>query len=205
METKEVPEKKQKLVGAAVRLMLRHGYAATSVDEVCAEAGVTKGSFFHYFASKEEICVAAMKVWTDSWIEILANAKFDEIPDPYDRVEKLLNVMEGTYLNQPGDPGCLVGTVAQECSLPNVRLQATCKEHLETWQINTAKLLRDAKAAHPPQHDFDPEEVAWWLCSYVQGTLLIAKTRPGGAIITGNMKYCRAYVRGLFGRFEEAA
>lgn len=200
MQTQEtIPEKKGKLIQAAVGLMLRQGYAGTSVDEICAAAGVTKGSFFHYFSSKEDICIAAMDAWAGGWTCILEDAKFDQIPDPFDRVQKLFQIMEHAYLTQP-EPGCLVGTVAQELSLPNEKFRVACEAHLEVWKVATTKLLADAKAAHPPKTDFDPEEVAWWLCSYVQGTLLIAKTRPDRAIVTSNIRHCRAYVNGLFGK-----
>ena len=45
----------KKLVDAARELMLAKGYTATSVDDICTAAGVTKGSFFHYFTDKEHL------------------------------------------------------------------------------------------------------------------------------------------------------
>lgn len=203
-ETK-IPEKKVRLIEAAVRLMLRHGYAATSVDDICAKAEVTKGSFFYYFSSKEEICLAAMEAWSGYWLGILDEAGFDRIPDPLDRVEHLFRVMEGAYLNPDVDPGCMIGTVAQECSLPSEKFRAICEAHLEVWKVNTSRLLSEAKAAYPPHTDFDADEVAWWLCSFVQGTLLVAKTQRDRAIVNSNIKHCRAYVMSLFGRKESAA
>ena len=50
---------RQRLIDATVRLMLRQGFAATSVDRICGEAGLTKGSFFHHFESKEAVGKAA--------------------------------------------------------------------------------------------------------------------------------------------------
>src|SRR3546814_5742043 len=54
-----------KLVAAAHRTVRRKGYAATSVDEICVAAGVTKGAFFHHFVSKEALAVAAAEGWTE--------------------------------------------------------------------------------------------------------------------------------------------
>ena len=46
---------KEKLLEAAQQLMLAKGFPATTVDEICEAAGFTKGSFFHYFESKEHL------------------------------------------------------------------------------------------------------------------------------------------------------
>ncbi|MDQ2987287.1 MAG: TetR/AcrR family transcriptional regulator [Armatimonadota bacterium] len=194
------PEKKGKLIEAAVRLVLKQGYSATTVDQICAEAGVTKGSFFHYFSSKDEICHAAMGVWSSYWRQILASAKFEELDDPLDRVYRLLDTMQAAYLNSPVGTGCMVGTVAQELSSPNEAFRKACKGHFDDWVEYAAKLLKDAKASHSPRIDFDSEEVAWWLQSFVQGTLLIARSKQEPEFIIANIKHCRAYVDYLFGR-----
>src|SRR3546814_4830994 len=54
-----------KLIAASHATVRRQGYSATTVDQICAAAGVTKGAFFHHFASKEELAVAAAEGWTD--------------------------------------------------------------------------------------------------------------------------------------------
>ena len=56
----ELPETKRKLVDAGVNLMRSRGFNATTVDDVCAAAGVTKGGFFHYFKSKDNLAAAAV-------------------------------------------------------------------------------------------------------------------------------------------------
>ena len=173
----ELPEKKRKLIDATVRLMLRQGFSATTVDQVCDEAGVTKGSFFHYFATKEQICRAAMDAWAAGWAGILSTAGFDQIADPLDRLHRLFDVMAGTYLNPERDTGCLIGTVAQEVAASNRALGDRCEQHLDAWAEGVRRMLSDAKRAHPPKIDFDPDSVAGLMLSLVQGSLLVAKTR----------------------------
>jgi len=193
--------RKSDLIDATKRLMLRQGYAATTVDQICAEAKVTKGSFFHYFPNKEEICRTAMSAWSQDWHDLLSQAKLDEIEDPLDRLEALFKVMETAYMYPGQDPGCMVGTVAQETALPNDQMRQAVDEHLQRWQVATADILKDAKRTYPPKTDFDPDEVSWWLCTFVQGTMLMAKVR-GRQIVPPNIRHCRAYVRGLFGPNE---
>lgn len=62
-----------------------------------------------------------------------------------------------------------------------------------------SKLLSDAKVAYPPRVNFDPEELAWWLHSFVQGTLLIARSKQEPKFIIANIRHCRAYLDHLFG------
>ena len=75
-----------KLLQAAIRVIRTHGYNATSVDELCAAAGVTKGAFFHHFASKEALAVAAADYWSEITSEFFANAPYHRHVDPLDRV-----------------------------------------------------------------------------------------------------------------------
>ena len=196
----ELPQKKRRLLDAAVRLMLGQGFSATTLEQICAEAGVTKGSFFHYFASKEEICRAAMDAWAGSWRGILAAARFDQIADPLDRLDRPFDVMVETYTRPEVDTGCMIGTVAQEIAASNRSLGDCCGGHFETWASGVRKMLSDAKDAHPPKIDFDPGSVADLMLGIVQGTLLVAKTRQDRAMILNNVRHCRAYVHSLFGR-----
>lgn len=179
--------------------MLRQGYSATTVDQICASAEVTKGSFFHYFESKEAICLTAMEAWSGAWQRILVEANLDAIADPLERLDRLFETMANTYLYVGPDPGCLVGTVAQESSLANASMKEVCDEHLQVWRRGTARLLADARSAHSPVIDFDPDEVADFMLAIVQGSLLVAKTRPDRAFIAANLRHCKAYVESLFG------
>ena len=60
------PDAKAKLLDAALSVIRIKGYSATTVDELCAAAGVTKGAFFHHFRSKDELGVAAADYWSET-------------------------------------------------------------------------------------------------------------------------------------------
>ena len=196
----EVPEKKRRLIDATMRLILRQGFSATTVDQVCAEAGVTKGSFFHYFSSKEQIGGAALDAWAGKWLDIVSAAGFDQIADPLDRIDRLFDVMIETYIHPGVVTGCLIGTVAQELAASNRKLGDPCEGYLAGWVEIVSRMLSDAKDAHPPKIDFDPDSVADLILGLVQGTLLVAKTRQDHTVILNNLRHCRAYVHSLFGK-----
>ena len=70
------------LLNAAHKLVRQKGWTATSVDDLCADAGGTKGAFFHPFASKDELGVAAAEHWTEVTGPLFANASYHKRRDP---------------------------------------------------------------------------------------------------------------------------
>eukprot|EP01042_Synura_sphagnicola_P034642 gene34642-44415_t len=87
--TKQAPERgnaRTRLLEAARDVIRAKGFAATSVDDLCRAAAVTKGAFFHHFASKEALGVAAAEFWTQEVTPFFAAAPYHQPADALDRV-----------------------------------------------------------------------------------------------------------------------
>lgn len=182
-----------------MRLMLRQGYTATTVDQVCGEAGLTKGSFFHYFKSKEQIGEAAIDYFSCCQRDTHSQGSFNQLKDPLERFLGMLDFF-ASKVNDPTCPkACLVGNLAQELSNTNSELRSCCEASFDAWTRGLTALLTAAKEKHPPAIDFEPESVANMMLSLVQGSLLVAKTKQDAAIIVQNVKHCRSYIETLFG------
>jgi TetR/AcrR family transcriptional repressor of nem operon len=195
---KNPAETQRKLIGATVRLMLRQGFAATTVDQICAEAGLTKGSFFHYFDTKEAIGLAAVNAWAQMGMELYSAAWKDPNLDPLEQFHRLIDVMCG-FVEQPGDPvTCMVGMMSQEMSRTNAAMRKACAEHLSVWSQMVIRMLTEARKKYKPKVPFDPESVAWMLNSLWQGSMLVSKTKEQPQIILSNLRQARAYVDNLF-------
>src|SRR5215472_1894209 len=104
---------KQKLLDAARELMLAKGYTATSVDEICEAAGLTKGSFFHYFEGKEHLGRVVAERFYSAMQERMRTAPFRQKQDPLDRVIGYVDFLIDKARN-PNTKGCLLGTFVQE-------------------------------------------------------------------------------------------
>jgi TetR/AcrR family transcriptional repressor of nem operon len=192
-------ETREKLVTATVRLILKQGFAATTVDQICAEAEVTKGSFFHHFENKEAIGKAAVSWWGDFGTALYAEAWKDEGLDPLEQVHRMLDIMSG-FTERPDEVcTCVVGMLSQELAQSHPAMRAECERQLDVWTSNVAKMLRAAKDKHRPATDFDPVDIGWFLNSLWQGSMLIGKTREKPGMIRRNLQLARAYVDGLFG------
>ena len=193
---------KRKLLDAAVGLLLGKGFTATTVDDICGAAGVTKGSFFHYFASKEEVGLAAMDHFTCGQSEAFRAAGFEQIADPVERVGRLFDTMAGMIKSPQFRCACVVGNLAQEMAQSNPAIREGCDGHFSAFQGMVTRLLAEAKASRPQAASFDPESVAWMITSLMQGSLLVARTRQDRSLVLGNLQHCRAYVEGLLAGSE---
>jgi len=178
--------------------MLRQGFAGTTVDEICAEAKLTKGSFFHHFESKDAITHAAVDAWAAMGTELYSAAWQDPTLDPLEQLHRIFDIMIG-FNRREEECLCMVGMMSQEMALQSALMRESCERHLADWTAMVSGMLAAAKRLHPPVVNFDPEETAWLLNSMWQGSMLIGKTRQSPHMIINNIRLARRYIDWLFG------
>src|SRR6204780_4954998 len=79
-------ESKTKILNAALHVIRAKGYTAARIEDICETAGLTKGSFFHHFNSKEELALAAAEYWSTLTGGLFATAPYHTLVDPLDRL-----------------------------------------------------------------------------------------------------------------------
>jgi TetR/AcrR family transcriptional repressor of nem operon len=79
-------ESKTRFLDAALHVIRAKGYSATRVEDICEAAGLTKGSFFHHFDSKEGLALAAADYWIEGSEALFASAPYRDHADPFDRL-----------------------------------------------------------------------------------------------------------------------
>ena len=90
MTQQRAEETRGRILDAAVRKFSMAGYAAASVDEICAEAGVSKGAFYHHYPSKQAIFLALMQGWLATINLGLEAVRADTIPETLIQMTELL-------------------------------------------------------------------------------------------------------------------
>jgi TetR/AcrR family transcriptional repressor of nem operon len=190
---------RQKLLDAAEELILTKGYTATSVDEVCEAAGLTKGSFFHYFEGKEHLGRLVAERFYTSWVRKSQAAPFRRKQDPLDRVLGRIDCFIETS-RAPSWNGCLLGTLVQELSRTHPRIRSACEAYFDDLADDFGKDLREAKARHAPRAHWDPRSVAGHLLAVAQGAIILAKAKQDPKVFEEGLLHFKDYLRRLFGR-----
>jgi len=187
-----------RLLDAAEGLMLSVGYVDTSVEEMCEAAGVTKGSFFHHFKSKEQLGKVLLERFADRQQGRFESAA-SGIEDPLQRVYALIDLaIQGT--RDPAMKGCLVGTLAQEISESHPELREVCKCTFDGFASRIGADLLAAKERYAPRADFDAASLGACFLSIAQGSMLILRTNGDRGAMARNLEHFRRYIASLYGR-----
>lgn len=189
---------KGKLLDAALGLIREKGFSAMTVDELCGRAGVTKGAFFHYFKSKDELGVAAAEHWS-----VVTGTVFERAPyhDPEDPLERVLGYIEFRRALLRGDIPeftCVVGTLVQETygQYPEIRdaCAATIFGHAGTLTDDIVA----AMAQHGIASDWTAESLAMHTQAVLQGAFILAKAKNDAGVAIESVDHLRRYVELLF-------
>jgi TetR/AcrR family transcriptional repressor of nem operon len=192
------PDAKLKLLDAALSVIRAKGYSATTVDQLCAAAGVTKGAFFHHFKSKDELGVAAAEHWSQMTGAVFAEAPYHHHADPLDRV--LGYVAFRKALLQGGVPEftCLVGTMVQETYETIPALREACdrsiSRHAETLEADIEAAMRD-RGMCP---EWTAKSLALHVQAVLQGSFILAKAKGGAQVAADSIDHLARYLELLF-------
>jgi len=192
------PEKKKKLLDATLHLMLMKGYHATTVDEICAEAKVTKGSYFHYFKSKEDAAKETLVYFGRLQQGLLLNAGIEQESDPWARLQKFLDFYLMVSRNPDLPNSCLASTFAQELSEDYPELRMMCEANFWMNAQPLIEIITDCNNVFTPRALIDPVHTAEYFISLYQGSLILAKAKRDPAILVTNVEQFRTYMNMMF-------
>jgi TetR/AcrR family transcriptional repressor of nem operon len=189
---------RRKLLEAALSVIRAQGFAATTIDELCARAGVAKGSFFHHFKDKEALAVAAADYWSDVTGAFFAAADYHALPDPLDRTLGYLELRKAILTGAVADFTCLVGTMVQEVYDSHPAIRDACAASIRG---HAAKLEADIEAAMRARGvgGFTPQSLALHTQAVLQGAFILAKATGDPAVAAESVDHLIRYVELLFG------
>lgn len=179
-------------------MIRRKGFAATTVDDLCRAAGVTKGAFFHHFPSKEALGVAAADFWAETTAAFFEDAPYHDHADPLDRVLGYIDFRKEIIEGALAEFTCLVGTMAQEVynSAPAIReaCAASILGHAETLEAD----IEAARVARGVDGDFTAASLARHTQAVLQGAFILAKATGDAGLARESVDHLRRYMEMLF-------
>lgn len=191
-------QSKTKLLDAALRVVRQRGYAATRVEDICAAAGVTKGSFFHHFSSKEEMALAAAEHWRDFSLNLFVEADFNKLEDP---LKRLLGYLDHRKAMLEGDLAartCFAGTVIQETYATHPHLSDACGEAIDANVDWLAPIIQAALDKYQVKTDWTARSLALHTQAVLQGAFILAKAEANAKVACDSVDHLRRYVELLF-------
>ncbi len=163
------------LIDVGTRVIGNQGFNPTGLNTLLQTAGVPKGSFYHYFASKEDFGLAIIDDTASKYAELVADYLQDERFTPLTRIRNYLQSGVERIRDGQCKRGCLIGTLGQELSTQNETFRARLDGVFEGWKQQFAICLQAAKISGELSADADVMQLAEFLLSGWQGAILRAK------------------------------
>ncbi len=186
------------LLAAAHKVVRRQGWAATSVDDLCSEAGVSKGAFFYHFASKDELGVAAAQHWSDVTSALFANAAYHQHPDPLERLFGYLDFRAALTEGPLESFTCFVGTTVQEVFATSQPIRSACGASITDHAARLAADFAAAITRYPPRAAVDAASLALYTQTVLQGGFVVSKATGDRAALLDAIAHLKNYLSLLF-------
>ncbi|QQA43148.1 TetR/AcrR family transcriptional regulator [Pelagovum pacificum] len=186
-----------RLLEAARDVIRRKGYCATTVDDICREAEVTKGSFFHHFDSKEALGVAAADFWAETTSQFFEAAPYHTPDDPAERVLAYVAFRRSLIEGPIEGFTCLVGTMAQEVHAMSPDIRDACGAsifgHAATLEADFGAALAARGAG-----DLSAASLARHTQCVIQGAFVLTKAANDPALARESLDHLERYFRLIF-------
>jgi len=173
------------LLRAGLDAVMENGWAATSVDKVLAAVGVPKGSFYHYFPSKDAFGFALLETYQAFFLRRLARC-FGErpggtVPGFTHGLAAFLSESAAGMRRYHWRRGCLVGTLGQEMAGLHDGFRARLDAAVAAWEAELATSIRAAQSRGELRPELDPERLARSFWAAWEGAVLRARLSRSAA------------------------
>jgi len=193
---------KLKLLNAALHVIRERGYSATTVDDICHAAGVTKGSFFHHFKSKDDLALSAAAFWSEMTEGFFAVAPYRRLDDPLQRLLGYVDFRAEIMQGELPDYTCLLGTLVQETYATHPDIRAACEKGMSAHIAVLVADIEAAKRRHAPKAPWTAASVGYFIQSVLQGAFIYAKATQGPEVARDSLAHLRRYLLHIFNQTE---
>jgi len=177
---------RSRILATARDMFHSRSYADVGIQEICAGAKVQKGSFYHFFPSKQDLAMAVIDDMADDWAHGFVAEAFDQNLPPLERLDYMI---DAAYYWQKAAkdiegrmPGCLFGNLALEMSTRDEVMRAKLNAVFDK-AMDKFRLALDEAVAAGALAAMDTEATATAMLAYLEGIILLAKARNEPEVI----------------------
>jgi TetR/AcrR family transcriptional repressor of nem operon len=178
----KIRDTKAELIRSGLEQLTESGFSASGIDPILKKVGIPKGSFYHYFTSKEAFGLAVIESYANYFAKKLDNYLLDETYPPLVRIKNFVeNAKSGLEYHQ-FKRGCLVGNLGQEVDLLPDSFRPLLMHIFNAWQKQIADCLKAAQINGELADNADCEQLAayFWIGweGAVTRTRLVKSNQP---------------------------
>ncbi len=160
---------KQNILQTAKGIILAKGYAAVGLSEILSAAGVPKGSFYHYFKSKEDFGVALLESYLEEHREFLQVILLDDRKEPFERIMSLFELYRAGHEEHQCGQLCLVAKLGSEVSDLSENMRAVQSRGIREWLEVYERCIREGQEKGSINRNIDAGAAAALIYDLWQG------------------------------------
>ena len=162
---RDFPDTRAALIRCGMEILTEQGFMSTGIDTVLKRVGVPKGSFYHYFDSKEAFGLAVLESYASYFAHKLDHWFLQDEVAPLQSLQNFVEDAKAGMARHRFCRGCLVGNLGQEVAILPEGFRLQLEAILRTWQDRLASCLRTAQAAGELADEADCDELAafFWI------------------------------------------
>lgn len=179
------------LLEAGMNVMFEKGYTNTGIQEVLSSVGVPKGSFYHFFQSKEDFALKIIRHVEEGYVQVISGFLSDTSRTPVERLKNYCETKKNDLLNQSCRRGCIIGNLSQEMADQSEILRIDLARVMGRWRDLFAACIDEAQARGEVSKKLPPLTLAeMFLCGW-EGAIMRAKTQK-------NVEPLEAFIEVIF-------
>lgn len=195
-------ETRERLLDIAEAAILQKGFGGTSIEELIAEAGITKSGFFYHFRDKNRLAHSLLErhLAQDERIlnQIFGRAR-DLTDDPLHTFLVGLKLLAEMMADLPdGHPGCLVTTYCYNERLFDQEIRDLNRQAVLSWRVRFRGMIDDIHTRYAPREEIDPQHLADMVATVIEGGIVMSKVLKDPAILPQQILMLRSFIRLLY-------
>ena len=195
---------RDRIVTIAEASVLAKGFAATSIEEVVTEAGITKSGFFYHFKDKNELAHEMIRRYVasnDELFDDLFGRARELTDDPLQAFLLGLKMLSEVMRDLPSlHPGCLIASVCYQERLFDRRVKELTESSVKSWNERFLGYLTDIEALYPRSEPVSLEDAANMLSCVVDGGIIMGKALKDPKVLERQVLAYRSFIKLLFAR-----
>ena len=198
----KISRTREQLLDSAEQAILAKGFAATSIEELIENVGITKSGFFYHFKDKGTLAHALMSRYVEKDQELLDDtfARADELnDDPLHGLLIALKLLAEAMADLPEDKvGCLAAAFCYQDHLFDSEVRRLNAESALLWRRLFTKRLAAVSERYPPRVDVDMDALADMIVTVFEGGIIVSRLVREWSVLPKQILLYRDFVRSIF-------